>query len=72
MEGHRYRPCRAPQVVRSFTPTRLTDELLAGVYERLLQVAAHDLAGGQGQVVERTRQPLSLDQDHLLTTGGRT
>jgi hypothetical protein len=36
MEGTSRKRRQAPQVLRFFAPTRLADDLLAGVYERLL------------------------------------
>jgi hypothetical protein len=38
MEGTKRRPRLAPQVFRTFTPSRSQDELLAAVYDRLLGV----------------------------------
>ena len=40
MEGTLRKRRQAPQVLRSFAPTRLEDDVLAGVYQRLLSV--HD------------------------------
>jgi hypothetical protein len=72
MEGSSLPRCRMPRVVRSFVPTRLTDELLAEVYERLLAVAVGDAAGCPSQAPEAARQPLPCGRGQLLTTGGRT
>jgi hypothetical protein len=36
MEGNTLRQRQAPQVIRCFAPTRLADDLLAVIYERLL------------------------------------
>jgi hypothetical protein len=51
MEGTRRPRQRAPQVTRTFAPTRLQDDLLTAVYDRLLGVGsrsdgAQDESGG--------------------------
>ncbi len=38
MEGNTRRRLRAPRVLRALIPTRLQDDLLAAVYDRLLEV----------------------------------
>lgn len=40
MEGTKRPRQRAPQVLRTFAPTRLQDDLLAAVYDRLLDVGS--------------------------------
>jgi hypothetical protein len=40
MEGKRRPRPRAREVLRAFNPTRLQDDLLAAVYDRLLNVGA--------------------------------
>jgi hypothetical protein len=68
MEG-RPRARRAPHVLRHFTPSRLQDDLLAAVYDRLL---AAGLAAGASH--DGTRQPelvaIAAEQDRPATTGG--
>jgi hypothetical protein len=68
MEG-RSRARRAPQVLRHFTPSRLQDDLLAAVYERLL---AAGLSAGTSP--DGTRGPelvaIAAEQDRSATTGG--
>ena len=69
MEGTlRSRHC-TPQVFRSFAPSRLLDDLLAAVYERLLSVSSAVDSGH-----ERTREPqrewVSIEQGQLVATGG--
>ncbi len=39
MEGKTRPRQRTPQVLRTFNPTRLQDDLLAAVYDRLLEVS---------------------------------
>jgi hypothetical protein len=69
MEGTLRSRHRSPQVLRSFAPTRLQDDLLAAVYERLLNVSS---AVGSGH--ERTWDPervwVSTEQGQLVATGG--
>jgi hypothetical protein len=68
MEG-RSRARRAPQVLRRFTPSRLQDDLLATVYDRLL---AAGLSAGTSH--DGTRGPelvgIAAGQDRPATTGG--
>jgi hypothetical protein len=68
MEG-RSRARRAPHVLRRFTPSRLQDDLLATVYDRLL------VAGlSAGPSPDGTREPelvgIAAEPDRPATTGG--
>jgi hypothetical protein len=69
MEGKTRPRQRAPQVLRTFNPTRLQDDLLATVYDRLLKASV------RGQVPEdKLEQPqleaVSAEGDQLAKTGG--
>ena len=68
MEG-RSRARRAPYVLRHFTPSRLQDDLLAAVYDRLLVAG---LSAGRSH--DQTREPelvgIAAEQDRPATTGG--
>ena len=68
MEG-RSRARRAPHVLRHYTPSRLQDDLLAAVYDRLL--AAGSSAGTSH---DGTREPrrvaIAAEQDRAATAGG--
>jgi hypothetical protein len=68
MEG-RSRARRAPHVLRHFTPSRLQDDLLAAVYDRLL------VAGSSaGTSRDGTREPAlvgsAAEGDRPAMTGG--
>lgn len=69
MEGTLRSRHRTPQVLRSYAPTRLQDDLLAAVYERLLN-AAPAVDGGH----ERTRESqcvwVSTEAGQFVVTGG--
>ena len=69
MEGMLCSRHHTPQVLRSFAPTRLQDDLLAAVYERLLNVSSAVDIGH-----ERTRDPKrvggSTEEGQLVATGG--
>ncbi len=66
----RQRRC-LPPLLRVFTPTRLTEELLAGVYERLLDAGNHS---GPAPAEARSADPQAncLDQKQTVTTGGQS
>ncbi len=68
MEGQT-RPRRAPHVLRCFTPSRLQDDLLAAVYDRLLAAGSSVDRGPDGP-----RGPelagIAAEQDQSATTGG--
>ena len=69
MEGTLRSRHRTHQVVRSFAPTRLQDDLLAAVYERLLDVS---LAMDSGHERPRTPEQVwgSAEQGQFAATGG--
>ena len=69
MEGTTRKRRQAPQVLRSFAPTRLADDLLAGVYERLL-TARDRFATTQTECKEMESLAL-LAQGQPVATGGR-
>ncbi len=60
---------RMPQVLRIFTPTRLQDDLLAGVYDRLLARGA-----SVGRVQDEPKEPrhpsVSATHGPQAATGG--
>jgi hypothetical protein len=70
MEGKRSSRRPVPPVVRSFAPTRLTAELLASVYERLLAASPANGSTGAGSTGHRVSD-VCLDEDDALSTGGR-
>jgi hypothetical protein len=72
MEGHSLNRRRTPQLIRSFAPTRLSADLLAGVYERLLAVGVQgtDTVGSQDQIMAWELE-VPLGEDHAVMTGGR-
>jgi hypothetical protein len=71
MQGKaRQRRC-LPPLLRAFAPTRLTEELLAGVYERLLG------AGHRGDPAPAESRPTDprvdcLCEEQTVTTGGQS
>jgi hypothetical protein len=70
MEGTTRPRQRAPQVLRAFAPTRLQDDLLAAVYDRLLDVGSQ-----RDRVQDETREPqvewVSAEHGQPAETGGR-
>ena len=60
---------RTPQVLRSHAPTRLQDDLLAAVYERLLNVSSA-VDSGHERRPDRERVRASSAQGQLVATGG--
>jgi hypothetical protein len=69
MEGKTRSRQRAPQVLRTFNPTRLQDDLLASVYDRLLEASV------RVQIRQDKLEPLQLDavsaeDGQLAKTGG--
>jgi hypothetical protein len=70
MEGNTLRRHHAPQLLRCFAPTRLSEDLLADVYERLLK-AVRQASAGQGRVLEGELEELVLGGEHAITTGGQ-
>ena len=69
MEGTTRKRRRAPQVLRSFAPTRLADDLLAAVYERLLSARGR-FAAVQLEFTEMDTLDL-LAQGQPVATGGQ-
>ena len=68
MEG-RSRARRAPHVLRHFSPSRLQDDLLSAVYDRLLAAGS-----SAGTSPDGTRQPelvgIAAERGRSATTGG--
>jgi hypothetical protein len=69
MEGMLRSRQRTPQVLRSFAPTRLQDDLLAAVYERLLN-ASSAVDSGHGRTRESELAWVSAEHGQLAATGG--
>ncbi len=69
MEGKLRSRHRSPQVLRSFAPTRLQDDLLAAVYERLLNVSSA-VDSGHERRRDRERVWVAAEQGQLVATGG--
>jgi hypothetical protein len=71
MQGKTQRRRCLPPLLRAFAPTRLTEELLAGVYERLLG-AGHR----SGPAPTESRQPDPptdcLCEEQTVATGGQS
>jgi hypothetical protein len=69
MEGKTRPRQRTPQVLRTFNPTRLQDDLIAAVYDRLLEVEA-----SVGTIQRQPRKPLPkrvpAEDGQLAKTGG--
>jgi hypothetical protein len=70
MDGVTRKPRFAPQVIRDFAPSRLADDLLAEVYERLFKAGIHGSAVSVG-FEEPESQEILLDQEQPMATGGR-
>jgi hypothetical protein len=69
MEGKGRRGRRAPIVVQSFATTRLELELLAGVYERLVEMPAATPWGRQHRATEYFRSE-HTEPLQAIGTGG--
>jgi hypothetical protein len=70
MEGNTRPRQRTPQVLRTFNPTRLQEDLLAAVYDRLLEVeSAVDTV--QGQLRKPHLKCIPAEDGQLAKTGGR-
>jgi hypothetical protein len=69
MEGTLRKRQSLPSVLQSFAPTRLADEVLSGVYERLLAMPDRLVAVNSSVKVEEMLANGSFGQ--LATTGGR-
>jgi hypothetical protein len=70
MEGILRKRRQLPAVLRSFAPTRLADEVLAGVYERLLSGPEQRLATASMMVMDDD-VPADCPLGQLPATGGR-
>ncbi|TMQ33070.1 MAG: hypothetical protein E6K70_15135 [Planctomycetota bacterium] len=70
MDGAILKQRPAPQVIRCFAPSRLADDLLAEVYERLLKTGTHGFGVPTG-CMEPAAQEHFLDQEQSVATGGR-
>ena len=69
MEGKSRPRQRAPRVLRAFNPSRLQDDLLGNVYDRLLDVG--DRAEGiQNEVSEPRLEKVSPVGRQIAKTGG--
>lgn len=69
MEGKTRPRQRTPQVLRTLNPTRLQDDVLAAVYDRLLQVEA-TVGTVLGQSRKPHRQCVPAEDGQLAKTGG--
>ncbi len=69
MEGNTRPRQRTPQVLRTFNPTRLQDDLLAAVYDRLLEVETSVGTVG-GQTRKRHLKCVPVGDGQLAKTGG--
>jgi hypothetical protein len=70
MEGKPRARQRTPQVLRRFTPTRLQDDLLAAVYDRLL-LASSLVGSAHDEPKEAELESVSAGGGWLADTGGR-
>jgi hypothetical protein len=69
MEGKTRPRQRVPQVLRAFNPTRLQDDLLAVVYDRLLEVGAR-VDCTQVEVRKPHLEAVSAVRRQVAKTGG--
>jgi hypothetical protein len=69
MEGNTRPRQRTPRVLRAFRPTRLQDDLLAAVYDRLLEAGAR-VESVQNELREPQVERVSAVQRQLAKTGG--
>jgi hypothetical protein len=69
MEGNTRPRQGTPRVLRTFNPTRLQDDLLAAVYDRLLQVEA-TVETVEGRSRKPHRQCVRAEDGRLAKTGG--
>jgi hypothetical protein len=70
MEGNTRPRQRAPRVLRAFKPMRLQDDLLAAVYDRLLEVGARVVESVQNDLREPQLERVPAVQRQLAKTGG--
>ena len=69
MEGTLRKRRLAPQVLRSFAPSRLEDDVLAGVYQRLLSV--HDRLAALEVEFKEKDTLAGFAHGQLVATGGQ-
>lgn len=69
MEGNTRPRQRALQVLRTFNPTRLQDDLVAAVYDRLLEVET-SVGTIQGEARKPRLKCVPADDRQLVKTGG--
>jgi hypothetical protein len=69
MEGNTRPRQRTPQVLRTFNPTRLQDDLLAAVYDRLLKTGAR-VQISQDKLEQPQLEAVSAEDGQLPKTGG--
>jgi hypothetical protein len=69
MEGKTRPRKRALQVLRTFNPTRLQDDLVAAVYDRLLELEAA-AAAVQGQPLKPHLKRIPAEDGQFAKTGG--
>jgi hypothetical protein len=71
MQGKaRQRRC-LPPLLRAFAPTRLTEELLTSVYERLLG-ASHHRGPAPAESPPTDPEASCLSEEQIVTTGGQS
>ena len=69
MEGKRRPRQRTPRVLRTFNPTRLQDDLLAAVYDRLLGGNVRSQRS-QDKLEQSQLEAVSVEYGQLAKTGG--
>jgi hypothetical protein len=69
MEGKTRPRQRTPQVLRTFNPTRLQDDLLAAVYDRLLKTGVR-VQISQDKLEQPQLEAVSAEDGQLAKTGG--
>jgi hypothetical protein len=69
MEGKTRPRQRTPQVHRTFNPTRLQDDLLAAVYDRLLKAGVL-VQISQDKLEQPQLEAVSVEDGELAETGG--
>ena len=68
MEGKTRPRQRTAQVLRTFSPTRLQYDLLAAVYDRLLEASVRQIA--QDKFEQPQLEAVSAEDGQLAKTGG--
>jgi hypothetical protein len=69
MEGKTRPRQRTPHVLRTFNPTRLQDDLLAAVYDRLLEASVR-VRIPQDKLEQPQLEAVSAEDGQLAETGG--